>query len=70
VNGKEDIMRTKYMMDVYDVMEELGVSKSKAYKVLRELNADLLADGYRFERGKIPRAYWEKKYYGYEQMVV
>ena len=23
-------MKKKYMMDVYDVMEELGVSKSKA----------------------------------------
>ena len=63
-------MNKKYMMDVYDVMEEIGVSKSKAYKVLRELNAELLADGYRFERGKILRAFWKTKHYGYEEMVV
>ena len=40
-------MKKKYMMDVYDVMEELGVSKSKAYQILRELNAELIADGFK-----------------------
>ena len=40
-------MSKKYMMDVYDVMEELGVSKSKAYQILRELNAELIADGFK-----------------------
>jgi hypothetical protein len=31
VTGKEDDMRTNYMMTVDDVMEELGVKRSKAY---------------------------------------
>ena len=62
-------MSKKYMMDVYDVMEELGVSKSKAYQILRELNAELVADGFRAYAGKIPRAYWETKFYGYAQKV-
>lgn len=50
-------MSKKYMMDVYDVMEELGVSKSKAYQILRELNAELVADGFKAYAGKIPRPY-------------
>ena len=41
VNEKEDDMRNKYMMDVHDVMNELGVSRSKAYQILRELNHTL-----------------------------
>ena len=31
---KEDDMRTNYMMTVDDVMEELGVKRSKAYSIL------------------------------------
>lgn len=57
-------MRKDYMMTVYDVMEELGVQRSKAYSVLRELNAELTKEGYVAVRGKIPRPYWEKKFYG------
>ncbi len=63
-------MKEKYMMDVYDVMRELGVSKSKAYQILRELNKSLEADGYTALAGKIPRPYWETKFYGYSQVVV
>ena len=63
-------MKAKYMMDVQDVMNELGVSKSKAYQVHRELNELLEADGYKALAGKIPRPYWEKKFYGYAQMAM
>ena len=30
-------MRTNYMMTVDDVMEELGVKRSKAYSILKQL---------------------------------
>ena len=35
-------MRTNYMMTVDDVMEELGVKRSKAYSILKQLNDCLL----------------------------
>ena len=63
-------MSKKYMMDVDDVMSELGVKRSKAYAILRKLNEDLEKDGYTSIRGKIPRAYWETKFYGYSQMAM
>lgn len=63
-------MREKYMMDVNDVVKELGVSKSKAYQILRQLNKSLEEEGYTAIAGKIPRPYWETKFYGYEQMAV
>ncbi len=33
-------MRTNYMMTVDDVMEELGVKRSKAYSILKQLNPE------------------------------
>ena len=61
-------MAEKYMMDANDVAEELGVSRSKAYKILRELNESLRKEGYIVIAGKIPRPYWETKFYGYAQV--
>ena len=55
-------MRTNYMMTVDDVMEELGVKRSKAYSVLKQLNDELAKEGYVAVRGKIPRPYWETKF--------
>ena len=63
-------MRNKYMMDVHDVMNELGVSRSKAYQILRELNHTLEQDGYKAIAGKIPRPYWQTKFYGYSQVAM
>jgi predicted transcriptional regulator len=38
-------MRTNYMMTVDDVMEELGVKRSKAYSILKQLNDELAKEG-------------------------
>ena len=55
-------MRTNYMMTVDDVMEELGVKRSKAYSILKQLNDELAKEGYVAVRGKIPRPYWETNF--------
>ena len=44
--------------------QALGISKSHAYKIVRELNRDLKNAGYIVIAGKIPKAYWEQKFYG------
>ena len=62
-------MRTNYMMTVDDVMEELGVKRSKAYSILKQLNDELEKEGYVAVRGKIPRPYWETKFYGCSQSM-
>ena len=56
----------KYMMNVDDVARELNCSKYHAYKLVRRMNAELAQQGYLTMAGKIPRAYWAKKMYGYE----
>lgn len=70
VTGKEGDMRTNYIMVVDDVMEELGVKRSKAYSILKQLNDELVKEGYVAVRGKIPRPYWETKFYGCSQRAV
>ena len=59
-----------YMMTVEDVMNELGVKRSKAYSILKQLNKELETDGYVAIRGKIPRPYWETKFYGYSRRII
>ena len=54
-----------YMMGAGDIVRELGISRGKAYKIIKELNAELKSMGYIVIAGKIPRAYWEKKFYGH-----
>ena len=62
-------MKKNYMMNANDVAKELGVSKGHAYKMIRKLNEELEAVGYIVVSGKIPRAFWEKKFYGYQEVL-
>ena len=59
----------KYMMSVNDVAKELDCSKSHAYKLVKSLNQELAVQGYITIAGRIPRAYWAKKMYGYDLSV-
>lgn len=45
-------------------MDLFGVSKSKAYKMLKTWNEELQKDGYLTINGKIPKKYVEKKMFG------
>lgn len=56
--------RPRQMMDVGDVQEALSVSESTAYGVIRRLNQELDKAGYITVRGKVSRAYFEKRTYG------
>lgn len=47
-----------------EVQEMLGVSKSKAYKIIRELNEELKRSGYIVMPGKISRKYLQERCYG------
>ncbi len=56
-------MKSDYMMDATDVAEALGISKGHAYKIVRQLNDELMKDGFIVVAGKVPKAYWQKKFY-------
>ena len=58
--------RYQYMMGADDVAKELNCSKSHAYKIVKSMNRELASQGYITMAGRIPRAYWAKKMFGYE----
>lgn len=58
-------MNNNYMVTAQDIVDMLGVS-GHAYKIIRRLNKELEDSGYIVVSGKIPRAYWDKKFYGYQ----
>lgn len=57
-------MEQKQLLDVYDVMNALGIKKTLSYQIIRNLNKELKSKGYVTVTGKIPRAYFEAKCYG------
>ncbi len=49
-----------------DVQEIMGVSRSKAYQIVRDLNKELKAMGYITIAGKCPTRFFREKFYGLE----
>ena len=54
-------MTEKSFMRVEEVAQELGVSKSFAYKIVQKLNAELREKGYLTISGRVSRQYFEEK---------
>ena len=57
-------MRDCLFYTAHEVQEMLGVSRAKAYKIVKDLNDELAAKGYIVVSGKIPKRYLADKYYG------
>ena len=53
-----------YMMYAEDISRELGISKGYAYKIIKELNKELKEAGFIVISGRVPRAFWETRFYG------
>ena len=56
---------TQLYYTALDVAEMLGISRTKAYKLVRQLNQELEQKGYIIISGKIPRRYFEERCYGF-----
>lgn len=56
----------KQYLRAQEIAEAVGVSDGKAYAIIRGLNAELKAQGYITVAGRVPTAYFEKKYYGFK----
>lgn len=55
---------TKQVYTAKDLQELLGVSESKAYQYIRQMNAELQDKGFLTIRGKIPAAYVRERFFG------
>lgn len=49
-----------------EVAQMLGISKSKAYAIIRSLNAELKEKGLLVIHGKVNKKYFSEKIYGYD----
>ena len=58
-------MDERLMMTATDVAKILGVSVGHAYKIIKKLNVELEQAGYLVIAGKVPKGYFEKRWYGF-----
>lgn len=63
-------MTEKSFIRADEVAEELDVSKSYAYKVIKQLNDELSAKGYITVAGRISRQYFNERVYGAERFLL
>lgn len=52
-----------------EIIEILGVGRSKAYEIVCVMNEELEHAGYNVIKGKVPVRYFLKKYYGCEMSL-
>ena len=57
-------MKNAIYFTAMEVANMLGVSRAKAYKIIKELNDELSNRGYLVVSGKIPKKYFSERYYG------
>ena len=63
-------MQAQNFMRVEEVAQELGISKSHAYKVIHKLNAELREKGYLTISGRVNRNFFMEKFcYGKTEKV-
>ena len=58
-------MRTQFITAA-EVAEVMGISRSKSYQLVREMNRELKANGFVTVAGKCPIQYFKQKFYGLE----
>lgn len=55
----------KIYITANELAEMRGVSVGHAYKLIRKLNQELEKEGFLVIAGKVPRRYFEKRWYGF-----
>lgn len=61
---------SKYYINAEEVARILDISVPNAYGRIKEMNNELSANGYQIVAGRVPIAYFRKKYYGLEEEVI
>lgn len=62
-------MNEKKFVNAQMLSEELGVSKPFAYKLISSWNKELEKAGFCTIHGRVPRAYYEKKFFGFADVA-
>lgn len=59
----------KHVLTAKDIAEICGISKSKSYGIIRQLNEELEQKGYLTLRGRVSKAYFFEKMYGMKEGI-
>lgn len=62
-------MESKVFITVDEVAQQVNVSKSFAYKIIRTLNNELKAKGYITIAGRVSRKFFEERIYGMSNVL-
>ena len=57
-------MNEKLYYTAMEVAKMVGVGRTTAYNLIRKMNKELSENGYLVVDGKIPRDYFDEKYFG------
>jgi len=57
-------MNTGIFIGADEIRETLGVSRTYAYKLIKQLNDELASKGYLVIQGKTSRQYFSERFYG------
>lgn len=57
-------MKAQYIT-AQEIAEVMGIGKSKAYQLVRDMNRELKSMGYITIAGKCPMQYFKQKFYGF-----
>lgn len=55
--------KSKLYITASELAELLGISVGHAYKIIKKLNVELEKEGYLIIAGKVPRGYFEKRWW-------
>ena len=55
----------RFYLTAAELSDLMGISIGHAYKLIRDMNAELAKEGYIVVAGKVPKRYVEKRCYGY-----
>lgn len=55
---------SRQVLTGHELGQLLGVSDSKAYEYIREMNKELQSKGYLICRGRVPAAYVQERFFG------
>lgn len=61
--------RKTEMVRADEVAERLGISRTSAYSVIKELNRELADKGYMTVSGRVSKDYFEQRYFGWKDGI-
>lgn len=56
-------MNKKAYITALELAELLGISVSRAYRIIHDMNKELANDGYLTVSGRVPTRYFEERWY-------